>query len=526
MKSKKDFFVLIPLSIFLILALIRFLHPLNFWVDEMFHVFAAKSLLETGMSTLPSGYPYDRSLPTTLLIAASFEFFGISEFSARLPFLVVGVFSMLATYYLVKNIFGQDKAILTVFLLSLSPWQVYWTLNARMYVLLQFLYVLFLIAVYGFSRELDLKLSNNAYNKKKMAIFSFVLLILVFLSSHVHEFYIIFFASWFTYFAFLIFRNLAGENKLFGKGIHYRLNHMLRSNSLLCFVLLLSLFLIIIRLLLLNMPFSPGFVPEGMQLGIGFYILLLARYFTVFSVFALFSFLGLPGVGNGEKHGPLVFLGFFVPFILLTLFLDAKNSRYLFFAFPLFVALAANGVFEAWEYVNRGRYKKAAKYLTVFLFTVLLVRTGAGIYKVTCDSYQPLPYEDPHPHWKYASAYVNHNMQNGDVVLSTMPICTLYYLEKTDYWLRQNEYYFFEDGAGVLRDWYTGAVILKDYQTFRDEIEGKNGWLIADRKLDSYFTDPRVLDYVYNNMTFVREGSDETIKIYRFEGISENKMVQ
>lgn len=554
MKSKKDFFFLIPISIFLILALIRFLHPLNFWVDEMFHVFAAKNLLETGLPTLPSGYLYDRSLPATLLIAASFKFFGVSEFSARLPFLAVGVFSMLATYFLVKNIFGQDTAILSVFLLSLSPWQVYWALNARMYVLLQFLYILFLIAVYGFSRELDLKLSNNAYSKKKAAIFSLILLILVFLSSYVHEFYIIFFAVWFTYFAFLIFRKLTGENKLFGKEIHLfrlnppgssnapsRLNHLnptglsnvlsrlnpcVHSNSLLCFILLLSLFLILIRLFLHNMPFAPGIVPEGMQLGMGFYVLLLARYFTAFSAFALFSFAGLMKAGNWENQGPLVFLGFFVPFILLTLFLDAKNSRYLFFAFPLFVALAANGMFEAREYVNTGRHKKAAKYLTVFLFTVLLVRAGAGIYKVTSDSYQPVPYEDPHPHWNYASAYVKHNMQNGDVVLSTMPICTLYYLEKTDYWLRQNEYYSFEDETGVSRDLYTGAVILKDYQTFRDEIEGKSGWLIADRKLDSYFTDPKVLEYVHNNMTLVREGSDETIKIYRFEGIGENKMVQ
>ncbi|WP_255336604.1 hypothetical protein [Methanosarcina sp. KYL-1] len=40
MKSRKDLFILIPLSIFLILALIRFLRPLNFQVDETFCVFA------------------------------------------------------------------------------------------------------------------------------------------------------------------------------------------------------------------------------------------------------------------------------------------------------------------------------------------------------------------------------------------------------------------------------------------------------------------------------------------------------
>ena len=122
MKNKRDPLILIPLSIFLILALIRFIHPLNFWVDEMFHVFAAESMIETGQPMLPSGLPYERSLPTTLLVAASFKLLGISELTGRLPFLVIGVFSIVATYYLVKNTFDRNTALLTVFLLSVSSW--------------------------------------------------------------------------------------------------------------------------------------------------------------------------------------------------------------------------------------------------------------------------------------------------------------------------------------------------------------------------------------------------------------------
>ncbi|MEZ5335176.1 MAG: hypothetical protein R2741_08055 [Methanolobus sp.] len=138
------------------------------------------------------------------------------------------------------------------------------------------------------------------------------------------------------------------------------------------------------------------------------------------------------------------------------------------------------------------------------------------MYTVTSDDYQPIIYEDPHPHWKLASDYVSDNLKEDEIVLSTMPICTMYYLGETDYWLRQNEYYSFEDEQGILRDRYTGAVILKDYETFISEIRGKEGWLIADRKLDSYFTEPKVLEYVYQNMTLVPEGSDDTIKVYKF----------
>ncbi|AKB24326.1 hypothetical protein MSMTP_0857 [Methanosarcina sp. MTP4] len=507
MKNKRDPLILIPLSIFLILALIRFVHPLNFWVDEMFHVFAAESMIETGQPMLPSGLPYGRSLPTTLLVAASFKLFGISELTGRLPFLVIGVFSIVATYYLVKNAFDRNTALLTVILLSLSSWQLHWALNARMYILLQFFYVLFLLLGYGFFREVDLKLANSTYNKKKMVLFFVASVLVVFLSSYIHQFYQLFIATWLAYFIYLVSGKFISGKKLFEKG-----NHLIR------FIFLFSVLLIFIPAVFPKIPFVPAFAPIGMQFGTGFYVLLLARYFTVLSVFAFFSVLvsGL-GAGNRENQGALLVLGFFVPFILLTLFLDAKNSRYLFFAFPLFIALASNGILEAWEYIKTVRHKRAAKYFLVFMITVLLVRTGAGLYRVACDDYQPIPFEDPHPHWQYASEYVQKNANEGDVVLSTMPICTLYYLGQTDYWLRQNEYYSFEDAEGVLRDRYTGALILKDYPAFRKEIEGKNGWVIGDQKLDSYFTDPDVLSYVYENMTFIPEGSDDTIKVYRFE---------
>ena len=246
-----------------------------------------------------------------------------------------------------------------------------------------------------------------------------------------------------------------------------------------------------------------------------FYTLLLVRYFPIYTLFAAISVSAI--LWKKENRESVVIIGFLVPFLLLSLILDQKNSRYLFFTFPLFVAMAAHGVYEAWEKARRFRRKTLAKSLVLLTIALLLIQTCIGTYSVIYSDYQPLPYEDPHPHWRYASEYVEKNMKEDENVLSTMPVCTLYYLGKTDYWLRQNEYYGYIDPQGVLRDRYTGVMILKDYETFINEIKGKHGWIIADRKLESYFTDSRVQEYIKNRMKLHTEGSDETISVYRFE---------
>ncbi|WP_406657585.1 glycosyltransferase family 39 protein [Methanolobus sp. ZRKC2] len=506
MQNKKDYLFFIPIFLFVLLATIRLANPLQFWVDELFHVFAAISMLENGQPILSSGLPYERSFPTTWLASESFKLFGISEVSARLPFMIIGVLSIIATYYLIKNTYDKKTAILTTLLLSFAPLQIHWSLNARMYILLQLLYVFFLFVLYIFSREIMRGLESREFNEIKVAFFTFLLIGIVWFTSFVHQFYILFVATGLTFFVYLTSMRLLDKKKIFNE-----------RDFLISFVIVISLVLIFIRILFLNTPFLTTFAPIGMRSGIGFYVFLIGKHFTVLSLFAALSIIMLSKKDNCSS---IIVIGYFIPFILLTLFLEAKNSRYLFFAFPLFIAIASNGIIEVWRNIKSNksdRYKAPTKYLLILLVSILVIQTGIGLYHETFHTYQPIPYEDPHPHWRFASDYVKQNIKDDDIVLSTMPICTQYYLGETDYWLRQNEYYSFEDDEGILRDRYTGAIILKDYETFRIEMEGKNGWLIADRKLDSYFTDPQVLDFVNQNMTFVPEGSDETINVYRFE---------
>src|SRR5437016_7941146 len=54
-------------------------------IDELYHVYAADSLNRDGTFAFPSGRRYERRGPYTYAVGLSFNYFGVSEVSARLP---------------------------------------------------------------------------------------------------------------------------------------------------------------------------------------------------------------------------------------------------------------------------------------------------------------------------------------------------------------------------------------------------------------------------------------------------------
>jgi mannosyltransferase len=109
----------------------------SFWIDEALtvnYVLAGSQLF---------------SSPTSFqLIGAAFHFLGVSDFSARLGPMLLGVAAMPALYLPVRRLFGPGVALLALLLLALSPWHLYWSQNARFYTALLLLYSLGMLAFY------------------------------------------------------------------------------------------------------------------------------------------------------------------------------------------------------------------------------------------------------------------------------------------------------------------------------------------------------------------------------------------
>ena len=124
-----------------IAAFLRFykLGAWSFWGDEMLTII-----------DVPDGFNYAllrRSLMLSTILAVIGEL-GVSEWSARLAPALVGVLSVPVLYYPVRRMLGPAVALLFALLLAVSPWHLYWSQNARYFILLLLFYPLALLFLY------------------------------------------------------------------------------------------------------------------------------------------------------------------------------------------------------------------------------------------------------------------------------------------------------------------------------------------------------------------------------------------
>ncbi len=128
-------------SLAFLLRILNF-SKLGLVVDEQFTYEAARNLVNNfSLNFFDSGY-YFRGWPYTILVAISFFLFGISEFSLRLPGIVLSTITIFPLYYLVKKLIGKKEAIFASLFLSLFTWHIYYATYARHYILASFLLTL------------------------------------------------------------------------------------------------------------------------------------------------------------------------------------------------------------------------------------------------------------------------------------------------------------------------------------------------------------------------------------------------
>lgn len=126
------------LTITLLAAALRFhnLDTWSFWGDEILSVAA-----------IPDGFNFNiirQSLALTL-IGWTIDWLGVSEWSARLVPALIGILSIPILYFPIRRAAGVPVALLSVLLLALAPWHLYWSQNARFYTLLLLFYTLALL---------------------------------------------------------------------------------------------------------------------------------------------------------------------------------------------------------------------------------------------------------------------------------------------------------------------------------------------------------------------------------------------
>jgi mannosyltransferase len=106
----------------------------SLWGDEIF-----------SLGNKPDGFIQST---TSMLIHWATGLLGTSEWSARLVPALIGTLSIPLLYFPIRKLFGVQTAMLSAVLLAVSPWAIYWSQNARFYVLLLLFYTLALLTFF------------------------------------------------------------------------------------------------------------------------------------------------------------------------------------------------------------------------------------------------------------------------------------------------------------------------------------------------------------------------------------------
>ena len=186
MKKQRNVFIFVLLFTFFIVAFFYRFYGLTvnnppFWVDEFASANQAKFFLEHGLGafSLPDTYIEHYNITTHILMALSYKLFGVNEFAARFPSVLIGSLIPVVVFIISQQLFKFGTAISATLLTIFSYFQIVWSRQARGYIILQFI---ILASLYLYIRLLG----------KKDRLTFILFLLMLFFGIITHPFYYVF----------------------------------------------------------------------------------------------------------------------------------------------------------------------------------------------------------------------------------------------------------------------------------------------------------------------------------------------
>jgi len=468
----------------------------SLWHDEAVQVQVAKSIAETGLPLLPSGRIHPVAPVADAMQALFILLFGDAEAAVRAPSVLFGAANVLLTFFVLRPLVGRTTAIVAAFGLALSPWSVAWSRQARFYALQQTLY---LVMLWSGWRAFSHREARGALGFAAILFVAYLLAI----GTALHS---VIFVSTLGAYAFMM---AAHERRL-------------RSRWTLVCIAMAAVGLVTLGVYFLTLPFG-DFMAIFHSAGIGFrltgpgaaprwyYLSWLSDNLSLGCfMLAMLGFV-LMWVREGRR-GLFAALGFWAPVLVLTFLIAYRRHRFMYFAFPCYVAAFSYGAVQLARFLPRFRTSKthAVAALVIALFGV---RLGISTYKLVGDSLEVAAGADitlatRHPQWREPCRYVRDNLDADTVVITTTYMPTLYYVGRVDEWY-PSLYMSWES-------WEAGAPGIKD-------AEGLDAYLAAHPKgyfLAEWFRFAHydVLEkdraFVSQRMTHIAEASSGDVQVY------------
>lgn len=147
---KKEYLLLIIIILFGLFLRVYQLGEAPLWIDEATSAVAGKEIIEKGVPVFDSGLVYDRAI-FYHYNEALFLLFGVNDFNVRFFSVLVGLMTILLPY-LIGREYSKKGGLIAALFMCVFYLEVFFSRQARMYQLFQFMFFLSLYLLYK-SRE-------------------------------------------------------------------------------------------------------------------------------------------------------------------------------------------------------------------------------------------------------------------------------------------------------------------------------------------------------------------------------------
>lgn len=369
-------------SLTLLAALLRFTHlgTWSFWGDEVFSLRGQND-----------GFVQSTSVT---LIRLTTGLLGENEWSARLVPALIGTLSVPLLYFPFSRAAGRRSALISSSLLAVSTWHLYWSQNARFYVLLLLFYTFALLAFYLSLEDDDPRLMvlslvcfGLALRERLLAFLLIPILI-----------------------AYILILFISREQRPSG----------LRARNLGIFF---------IPLIVIGSAFAWPFLRDlrGWLDGFGrinnnpFWLAAGTFYYISLPVVLIASFSAVYFIRKGNRLAMLASLGAAFPLLammMLSLFHYTAN-RYIFISLTSWILLAGMGIGELFNSLKEDK--------RIFAIGILLIALGVSLG----DDILYYRYQNGNrDNWKGALEFISLNKAPEDLVVAGNRVLAEFYLKQ------------------------------------------------------------------------------------------------
>lgn len=471
----------------------------SLWHDELIHVFVAKGIPEHGLPLLLGGTLFTEGTLYNYLLALQIMLFGDGEFAVRTPSVVFNALNVLLTYVLARRLLGGPTAVVAAFALALSPWSIAWARQARFYSLQQTFFLLMMAALW---KSTEARGTKEAVQWGSGFVFAYIGGLL----SGPHS---------------IFFLGPAGAYL----GIRFLQKRKWKSRETVLLAVVGVAGLMTLAGYFLTLPKAefdaifkeaqigqPPQNPRDWDQADSLYYF---RFFTnnLSTGYFILACAGVVWMTWREgRRGFYAALAILVPLLMLNFLIGYRRHRFLFFAYPFYVASFSYAIVRLGAFLATWR-RSWIRIAAAVVILVFAMRLSVSTVRLVRDTLRVAGGADEtlavvHPEWRKPCHYVRDHL-DGAVVLCTTYITAKYYVGQVDNWYPSRVVVWEHIESGM-----QGLQTLDDLKAYVRE--HPKGYFIAEYRRFHHW--PHLfaedLAWVEANMTLIDEASGDDVFVY------------